>query len=170
MGLILPRWGLILPEHHLQPLFFTQPSLCGVTHPFWGYPCTKIIPKSTPKHPVSEPELESGQNELQSGQPGPLLGKMFEKWTSRSGQKKNIIHTHKCSTAAVNKHGIRVNMHGGKLAPLSFTLFPTRTQSEQVHTKAYYAIWRALLALSAVRTCCSCECCRCSPIYFPTRL
>ena len=35
----------------------------------------------TQKHPFSCPELESGQNELQSGQPGPQLGKTFEKWT-----------------------------------------------------------------------------------------
>ena len=27
MGIILPRWVLILPRKPLQPLFFTQPSL-----------------------------------------------------------------------------------------------------------------------------------------------
>ena len=32
------------------------------------------------KTPPSPRELESGQNELQSGQNGPHLGKMFEKW------------------------------------------------------------------------------------------
>ena len=35
----------------------------------------------TPKHPFSWPELEGGRNELPSGQNGPQLSKMFEKWT-----------------------------------------------------------------------------------------
>ena len=44
----------------------------------------------TQKHPISWPELESGpielqlesgQIELQPGQPGPQLGNIFEKWT-----------------------------------------------------------------------------------------
>ena len=67
--------------------------------------------------------------------------------------------THKCST--VNKHGIRVNMLGGKAAPLSFTLIPAQTESEPVHTEAYHPILRALLTLTAVKTCDSCECCQC---------
>ena len=75
----------------------------------------------TQKLPFSCPELESGQNELQYGQPAPQLGKTFEKWTKlqkhpfstqkhpfsspelESGQnergQKKIIHvrgTHKC--------------------------------------------------------------------------
>ena len=37
-----------------------------------------------PKHSFSWPELESGQNEIQSGQSGPQLGNMFEKWTKFS--------------------------------------------------------------------------------------
>ena len=39
--------------------------------------------------PCPVPELESRQNELPSGQNGPQLGKMYEKWAkfSRSGQK-----------------------------------------------------------------------------------
>ena len=32
MSLILPRWGLILPKYHPQPLFFTQQS-----HTPFGY-------------------------------------------------------------------------------------------------------------------------------------
>ena len=68
---------------------------------------------------------------------------------------------HKCSTAAVNKHAIGVNMLGGKAAPLSFTLIPAQTESKAVHTEAYHAMRRALRALTAVKTCDSCECCRC---------
>ena len=52
----------------------------AVTHPFLGYVRTQNTQKPTPKHPFSWPELESGQNEQQSGQFGPQLGKMFEKW------------------------------------------------------------------------------------------
>ena len=69
--------------------------------------------------------------------------------------------THKCSTAAVNKHGIGVNLLSGKAAQLSFTLIPAQTESEPVHTEAYHAMLRALRALTAVKTCDSCECCRC---------
>ena len=68
---------------------------------------------------------------------------------------------HKCSTAAVNKHAIGVNMLGGKAAPLSFTLIPAQTESKAVHTEAYHTMRRALRALTAVKTCDSCECCRC---------
>ena len=89
MGLILPRWGLILPRSP-PPTPVLYPD---VTHPFWRYVYTQNSPKPTSKHPISWPELESGQNELQSGQFGHQLGKMFEKWQifSRSGQK-NFIH------------------------------------------------------------------------------
>ena len=52
----------------------------AVTHPFLGYVHTQNTPKPTPKHPFSWPELESGQNELPSGQFGIQLGKMIEKW------------------------------------------------------------------------------------------
>ena len=64
----------------------------AVTHPFLGYVLTQTTPKPNPKNTFSWPELESGQNELQSGQFGPQLGKIFEKWAklSRSGQKKFI--------------------------------------------------------------------------------
>ena len=61
--------------------------------------------------------------------------------------------THKCSTAAVNKHGIRVNMLGCKAAPLSFTLIPAQTEFEPVlavHTKAYHAMRRALRGVCAL--------------------
>ena len=55
--------------------------------------CTQNIPNLTPKHPFSWPELESGQNELPSGQTGPNLGKYLKSGQnfSRIGQK-NIIH------------------------------------------------------------------------------
>ena len=56
MGLIFPRWGLILPRI-LPP----NPVLYSVvTHPFR----VQNTPKPTPKHSFSWPELESGQNEL----------------------------------------------------------------------------------------------------------
>ena len=77
MGLILPRWGLILseynflPDYHLQPLFFTQPS-----HTLLGI-CT-YTKKPTQKQPFSWPELASGQNELQSGQFGPNWAKCLK--------------------------------------------------------------------------------------------
>ena len=69
--------------------------------------------------------------------------------------------THKCSTAAINKHAIGVNMLGGKAAPVTFTLIPAQTESEATHTEAYHAMRKALRALTAVKTCDSCECCRC---------
>ena len=76
MGLILPRWGLILPRiPPPMPVLYS-----AVTNPFLGYVLTRNTPSPTPKHPFSSPELESGQNELPSGQNGPHLCKMFEKW------------------------------------------------------------------------------------------
>ena len=50
--------------------------------PGQGYVGEQNTPQPTPKQPFSWPELESGQNELQSGQFGPQLGKMFEKWAN----------------------------------------------------------------------------------------
>ena len=76
MGLILPRWGIILPR--IPPP--TPVLYSNVTHPFQGYVHIQTFPKPTPNHPFSWPELESGQNELLFGQFGPLLGKIFEKW------------------------------------------------------------------------------------------
>ena len=74
MDLILPRWGLILPR--IPPP--TPVLYSAVTNPFLGYVRTRTHP--TPKHPFSWPDFESRQNELLSGQNGPHLGKMFEKW------------------------------------------------------------------------------------------
>ena len=51
----------------------TTNNLCSYsagTHPFLGYVSTQNTPKPTQKHPFSWPELESGQNEIQSGQFG----------------------------------------------------------------------------------------------------
>ena len=59
----------------------TTPNPCSysaVTHPFQGFVRTQNTPNPTQKHPFSWPELESGQNELPSGQPGPQLGNMFK--------------------------------------------------------------------------------------------
>ena len=81
MGLILPRWGLILSRIPPQPLFFTQQSHTTFGNMYRAY--TKH-PNPSPKHPCSWPEPESLQSELQSGHPGPQLSKMFEK--SLSGQ------------------------------------------------------------------------------------
>ena len=85
MYLILHRWGFILPRIPLP-----TPVLCSaIINLFQGYVRTQNTPNPTPKHPFSWPDFESGQNKLQSGQNGPQLGKMFEKWQnfSRSGQK-----------------------------------------------------------------------------------
>ena len=77
MGPHLPRLILILLT--IPPL--TPVLYSAVTHPFRGYVRTQNNPNPTQQHPFSWPELESGQNELQSGQPGPHLGNMFKKWT-----------------------------------------------------------------------------------------
>ena len=71
--------------------------------------------------------------------------------------------TSKCSTAAVNKHTIGVNMLGGKAAPVSFTLIQHQLESEVVHTEAYHAMRRALRFFIALPTCDKpdCETCRC---------
>ena len=73
-GLTLPRQGLILPRiPPPTPILYS-----AVTHPFRGYARTQNTPNPTPKHPFSWAELQNGQNEPQSGQPGPHLGNMFE--------------------------------------------------------------------------------------------
>ena len=56
-------------------------------------------PLPTPKHSLSWPEVESGQNKLLSGQNGPQLGKMFEKWAKLANNLevgKKFIHD-RCS-------------------------------------------------------------------------
>ena len=78
MGLILPRWGLILPRiPPPTPILYSADA-----NPFLGYVRTQNIPNPTPKYPFFWPDIESGQNELTSGQNGPQLGKMFEKWVT----------------------------------------------------------------------------------------
>ena len=57
MGLILPR---IPPP---TPVLYS-----AVTKPSLGYVHTQNTPNPTPKHPLFWPEVESGQNELLSGQ------------------------------------------------------------------------------------------------------
>ena len=64
VGLILPRWGLILLRVPLPtPILYS-----AVTNPFQGYIRTQNTPNPTPKHPFSCPDFESGQNELLSEQ------------------------------------------------------------------------------------------------------
>ena len=85
MGLILSRWGLILPR--IPPP--THVLYSAVTHPFLGYIRTQNTPKPTPKLPFSWPELESWQNELPLDPKYAkclISGQNF----SRSGQKKFI--------------------------------------------------------------------------------
>ena len=67
---------------------------------------TQNTPKPTPKHPFSWPELESGQNELPSGQFGPQLGKCLKSGqnVSRSGQKHFIILFLKASSSIYLEH------------------------------------------------------------------
>ena len=69
-----PRWGLTLPR--IPPP--TSVLYWAVTNPFRGYVHTQNTPNPTPKHPYSWPEFESAQNELQSGQNGPQLGKYLK--------------------------------------------------------------------------------------------
>ena len=72
-----PRWvsfcpdGVFFcPEYHPQPLFFTPLSHT----PFMDMFVHKTPPTPPKKQPFSWPELESGQSELLSGQPGLQLG------------------------------------------------------------------------------------------------
>ena len=87
MGLILPRWDLILPR--IPPRTLVHYS--AVTNPFWGYVCTQNTSNPIPKNLFSCPELESGQNELLSGSTAPQLGKMFEKWTTLFKKWANLF-------------------------------------------------------------------------------
>ena len=70
-----PDWVFFCPVYHPQPCSL----LCRHT------PLSKfgdVFKHKTPTTPPQNtPFPESGQNELQSGQPGPQLGNMFEKWT-----------------------------------------------------------------------------------------
>ena len=79
-------------ESHLAQMgsYFAQsttPSPCSLlsrhTHLSGICSYTKNTPHPTSKHPISWPKLESGQNELPSGQFGPQLGNFFEKWAKR---------------------------------------------------------------------------------------
>ena len=59
----------------------SKPCSCSVvTNSFLGYVPTQNTPKPTPKHLFSLPDFESGKNDLLSGQNGPHLGEMCEKW------------------------------------------------------------------------------------------
>ena len=73
----------------------------AVIHPFRGYVRTQNTPKPTPKHPFSWPELESGQNERPSGQPGPNWAKCLKggQNCSRKGQK--ILFTDQPTTFSI---------------------------------------------------------------------
>ena len=85
MGLILPR-----KPPPTTVLYF------AVIVTFQGYTPAQTwsTPKPTPEHPFSWPELESGQNEIQSVRFGPQLGKMFEKWANRFQKwAKNLFIT-----------------------------------------------------------------------------
>ena len=83
MGLILSRWGCpdgvsFCPEYHHQPLFLTQPSQT----PFFDSSDT-YVHKTPPTSPPNALFLGLNlkvANQLPSGQFGPQLGKMFEKW------------------------------------------------------------------------------------------
>ena len=92
----LSRWvsfcpdGVSLcPKYHHQPLFFSQLSQnpLGI--------CRYLKhPQPHPKTPLFQPELESGQIELPSGQNGHQLGpgKMFEKWAKLKQAKNNYSY------------------------------------------------------------------------------
>ena len=85
MGLIFPRWGLILPRKPPTTLFITQQSL----NPFGDMYEHETPPAPPQPHPFSWPDFESGQSEQMSGQNGPHLGKMFESFLEVG--KKNLF-------------------------------------------------------------------------------
>ena len=60
---------------------YGQSSTTCYDIPFRGY--VHAQNNLAPKHLFSWPELESGQSDLPSGQNGPQLGKMFEKWAKK---------------------------------------------------------------------------------------
>ena len=84
MGLILPRWGLICPEYHLQPLFFTHPSqipfrVCTHTkhsqlHPktplflAWTWKCAKGTTVWAKWTPTGQNVWKMGRTFLEVGQ------------------------------------------------------------------------------------------------------
>ena len=93
MGLILPRWGLILPRiPPPTPVLYSAVTRSAVTS------------DPTPKHPFSWPELESGQNELPTGQPGPNRAKCLKSGQnfSRSGQKHLFIFPNSSEASVCN--------------------------------------------------------------------
>ena len=98
MGL-LPRRGLALPR--IPPP--TSVLYSAVTNPFRENVSTQNTPNPTPKHSSSWPEVESGQNELPSGQKRTnwanvwKLGKIF----LEVGQKKNC--SSQCPTEFLRK-------------------------------------------------------------------
>ena len=96
MGSHFAQNTTVLPPPSLVPY-------SSATQPFRGYVHTQNSPKPTPKHPFSWPELESGQNELLSGQFWPHPGKIFEKWEKISRiRRKKIIHVQTtCTCPAV---------------------------------------------------------------------
>ena len=67
-----PDWVSFCPEYYLQPLFFTQPS-----HTLFEAPSP---PQNTPFPGLNLKVGKMNFQRLQSGQLGPQLGKMFEKW------------------------------------------------------------------------------------------
>ena len=59
MGLILPRWGLILPRiPHPTPYCLLS---CCTLHYIWRYVCKQNTPKPTPKHPFPGLNLKVGK-------------------------------------------------------------------------------------------------------------
>ena len=89
MGLISPRWGLILPRIPPPTSVLTLQSQT---------PFTQNNPnraKPTPKHPFSWPEHENGQNELPSRQPGSNWANVWkvDKTFLEVGKKQNSYWT-----------------------------------------------------------------------------
>ena len=91
MGLILPRWGLILPRIPTPNPFLYS----AVTHSFLGYVRTHNTPKFTSKHPFSWPELESGPMNYHLGKMDPTWAKCLKNGQnfSRSRPKKKYSST-----------------------------------------------------------------------------
>ena len=97
MGLILPRWDLILPRiPPSTPLLYS-----AVTHLFRGYVHTQSTPKPTQNTPFPGLNLKVGKMNYSLGNSNPNWAKCLKSGQniSRSGPKKFI---HKLETHPVN--------------------------------------------------------------------
>ena len=90
MGLILPRWGLVLPRSP-PPTPVLYPA---ITHPSWGYLRTQITPSPPQNTPFPGLTLKVGKMNHRLGNLDPNWAKCLKSGqnVSRPGQKK-FIHS-----------------------------------------------------------------------------